>query len=137
MNTEIRRAKYDEAKKVKEFDVFIGDRRIDNWRGELFIALTDGELSGFIQYNSNQFYHRPFISLVCIKEKYRRRGIASALFQKVMGIYDGIDIWTSTEDNNIEAMKLFEKLGFKNAGSLSYLNRDESKETFFVKSGGL
>lgn len=31
----IRRAKYEEAKKIKEFDEFIGDRRIDNWRGDL------------------------------------------------------------------------------------------------------
>ncbi len=79
MGIEIRRAKYDEAKKIKEFDVFIGDRRIDYWRGELFVALIGSELAGFIYYNSNQFYNRPFISAVCTKEKYRRTGIATAL----------------------------------------------------------
>jgi hypothetical protein len=42
----IRRATYDEAKSIKAWDVFIGDRRIDNARGELFIAVENDEVQG-------------------------------------------------------------------------------------------
>ena len=47
---QIRRASYDEAKRIKEFDVFIGDRRLDNWRGELLVCVADGTVIGFVSH---------------------------------------------------------------------------------------
>ena len=74
---EIRRAKYSEAKQLKEFDEFIGDRRINNSRGELFVALYNKELAGFITYSSTYFFNRPFIELLCVKNEFRRKGIGN------------------------------------------------------------
>jgi ribosomal protein S18 acetylase RimI-like enzyme len=136
-NLVIRRAKYLEAKKIKDFDLFIGDRRIDNWRGELLCGIINDEVVGFISYSSSQFYNRPYIVAICVKNEFRRRGIAFSLIKRVLEIYDGIDVWVSTEDYNKEAINLFKKSGFKEAGSLCYLNRDDSRELFFVKPGNL
>jgi ribosomal protein S18 acetylase RimI-like enzyme len=133
----IRRATYNEAKRLKEFDEFIGDRRIDNWRGELFVAIAGDLPVGFVSFNSNEFYHRPFIAVVCVHQDHRRRGIAMRLMQRVLELHEGIDVWTSTESNNAVAQDLFAKLGFKSAGSLSFLNRDESLESFYVRPGTL
>jgi ribosomal protein S18 acetylase RimI-like enzyme len=128
----IRRATYEEAKSIKAWDVFIGDRRIDNDKGELFVALENDEIQGYITYSSNRFYNKPFISLLCIKEAAQRKGMASALMKTVLANYVGLAVWTSTEEWNEPAIKLFEKLGFVKKGAIAGLNKDDSSEMFFV-----
>ncbi|HET6251315.1 MAG TPA: GNAT family N-acetyltransferase [Tepidisphaeraceae bacterium] len=128
----IRRATYEEAKSIKSFDVFLGDRRIDNWRGELFVCIDGQEVAGYIAYSSNLFYNRPYIAQLCVKESHRRKGIARQLVQRVLAIYEGLDVWVSTEDWNQPAVALFEGAGFKRMGEITGLNRDESREIFFV-----
>src|SRR6185369_346216 len=115
---EIRRATRAEAKQIKEFDEFIGDRRINNSRGELFVALYNNELAGFITYSSAYFFDRPFIQLLCVKKEFRRKGIARELMMKIVGIYEEIDLWTSTEEWNTEAESLFTSMGFVKCGKL-------------------
>ena len=126
---EIRRATYDEAKGIKEFDVFIGDRRIDNWRGELLVCVEGGAVLGFVTYSSNLFYHRPFISLLVVREAHWRRGIAAALVRRVLDIYDGLDVRTSTELGNEPAVRLFEQLGFSRKGRVEGLDDEGSVRT--------
>ena len=130
---EVRRATYDEAKRIKEFDVFVGDRRVDNWRGELLVCAEGGTVHGFVTYSSNLFYNRPFISLLCVREEYRRRGMAAALAERVLDIYDGLDVWTSTELGNEPAIRLFHKLGFSQKGRIEGLDDDQSVELFFCR----
>lgn len=134
---EIRRATYSEAKKLKEFDEFIGDRRINNSRGELFVAFYNNELAGFITYSSAYFFDRPFIQLLCVKKDFRRKGIAKELVTKVAEMYREIDLWTSTEEWNIEAENLFVKIGFTKCGKIQGINKDNIEEVFFVKYGAL
>lgn len=133
---EIRRATYDEAKGIKAFDVFVGDRRIDNWRGELLVCADAGTVVGFVTYSSNLFYNRPLIGLLCVREGHRRRGIAAALVDRVLGIYDGLDVWTSTEEGNGPAVRLFRKLGFVQKGRIEGLDDDRSVELFFRRAAG-
>jgi ribosomal protein S18 acetylase RimI-like enzyme len=131
---QVRRATYDEAKGIKAFDVFVGDRRVDNWRGELLVCVDgdgDGEVLGFVTYSSNLFYNRPFIGLLCVRESARRRGAASALVGRVLTIYEGLDVWASTEEGNEPAVRLFEKLGFVQRGRIEGLDGEGSAEVFF------
>ena len=131
---EVRRATYDEAKRIKEFDVFVGDRRVDNWRGELLVGTEGGTVLGFVTYSANLFYNRPFISVLCVREEHRRRGIATALVQRVLDLYDGLDVWTSTEQWNEQAIRLFQKLGFSHKGRIEGLDDDQSVELFFRRA---
>jgi len=97
---EVRRAMDDEVKRIEEFDVFQGDRRLDNWRGELLVCVEGGTVLGFVTYSSSLFYNRPFISLLAVREGHRRRGVAAALVGRVLEIYDGLTVWISTEEGN-------------------------------------
>jgi ribosomal protein S18 acetylase RimI-like enzyme len=130
----IRRATYDEAKSIKAWDVFIGDRRIDNARGELFIAVESDEVQGYITCTSDFFFNKPFIRMLCVRETAQRKGIANALVKTVLDVYTGLEVWTSTEEWNEPAIRLFEKNGFEKSGAISGLNKDKSAEIFFVLS---
>jgi ribosomal protein S18 acetylase RimI-like enzyme len=131
---QIRRATYDEAKAIEEFDVFVGDRRVDHWRGELLVCVEGGAVLGFVTYSSSLFYNRPFISFLLVREGHRRRGVAAALVGRVLEIYDGLDVWISTEDGNAAAIRLFQKLGFDHRGRIDGLDHDRSVELFFCRS---
>lgn len=111
--------------------MFIGDRRVDNWRGELLVYVDGGTVLGFTTYTANLFYNRPFISLLCVREEHRRCGIASALVKYVLGIYEGLDVWTSTEEGNEPAIRLFQKLGFSQKGRIEGMDHEQSVELFF------
>lgn len=130
----IRRATYEEAKSIKTWDVFIGDRRIDNERGELFVAVYNDEVQGYTVYSSDFFWNKPFIRLLCVKDSCQRKGIATALIQRVLDIYAGLDVWTSTEEWNEAALQLFKKRGFEQKGRISGLNKDNSAELYFALS---
>lgn len=134
MEIQIRRATYSEAKALKDFDPFIGDRRIDNWRGELFVALVDSSTAGFISFSSNLFYDRPFIRSICVSERFKRNGVGTALLKQVLEIYSGIEIWTSTELDNKAAQKLFEGCGFQLRGAIKGLDGGGTEEVFYCNT---
>lgn len=134
---EVRRATNEEAKELHSFDEFIGDRRINNSRGELHIATIDEEIVGFIVITANWFFDHPFVNTVCVKKEHRKKGVGLALFSEVLKQYSEIDVWTSTEEWNTSAIRLFDKLNFECRGKLSEFNGDKSAELFFLKKGTL
>jgi hypothetical protein len=75
MNNINRRATTTEAKELRQFDEFIGERRIDNWRGELFLcereqihaALTLFEREGFVQQGTLQGLNADSVGEVFLK----------------------------------------------------------------------
>lgn len=127
---DIRRATYDEAKSIKAFDVFVGDRRVDNWRGELFVCAEGETVLGLVTCSASLFYNRPYISLLCVREGHRRRGIATALVERVLEAFDGLDVWTSTEQWNEPAIALLHKVGFGEKGRIDELDDHRSVEIF-------
>ena len=131
---QVRRASLDEVNRIGEFDVFTGDRRVDHWRGELLVCVDeDDTLLGFVTYSSSLFYNRPFIGFLLVREGHRRRGVAAALVRRVLEIYDGLDVWISTEEPNEPAIQLFEKLGFERKGRVEGLDHATSVELFFCR----
>ena len=51
---------------------------------------------------------------IAVAEKYRRRGIGSALLRRMLA--DGSCASLEVETGNTEAIRLYEKMGFKKAG---------------------
>ena len=127
----IRRPTTDEAKRLKEFDPFLGERRIDNWRGELFVAADAENILGYITFSSSLFYNRPFISLLFVREAFRRQSIGTALIRRVLDLYEGLEVWISTEAVNEPAVRMFTGLGFRSAGRVEGLDGEGSVELFF------
>jgi ribosomal protein S18 acetylase RimI-like enzyme len=128
---QIRRPTDAEAKQIADFDVFPGDRRMDARRGELLVCVEGGVVLGFVTFSADLFFNRPFIGFLAVREGHRRRGVASALVRRVLDLYDGLDVWVSTEKANEPATRLFHKLSFEPRGRVEGLDGEGSVEVFF------
>ena len=79
---EVRAARFEDYPALSEFDDFLGDRRIDIQRGEILVCDFAGEsTTGYLRFSPNHFFDWPFVVNLCVKEKYRRRGIGVALLR--------------------------------------------------------
>lgn len=118
---------------IEKWDEFTGDRREDAMRGDLWIAREEGceQISGYIATSGCFFFNRLFIARICVHPDKRLQGVAQTLFAAVLLQYQGMQIWTSTEEGNAGALRLFDRNGFVQAGALGGLNRDGSKEHFY------
>ena len=122
----------EDFKEIRSFDEFWGDRRQEIQRGELFVCINDNlELAGFISLTRSCFFDYPFISYLCVKDKFKRQGVAKFMLDFINEHLGGAKHFTSTEIDNIEARSLFEKAGYTFSGELSYL--DDDKEVIYVK----
>ena len=122
-----------EAKQIADFDVFPGDRRVEARRGELLVCVEGGVVLGFVTFSADLFFNRPFIGFLAVRDGHRRRGVASALVRRVVELYDGLDLWVSTEEANEPAVRLFHKLGFEPRGRVEGLDGEGSVEVFFCR----
>lgn len=80
-----------------------------------FLACLDGEPAGFISV----WYvlDEAEINNVAVSEKFRRKGIASALFAAVEKALPNAQRWVlEVRESNEKAISLYKKLGFENAG---------------------
>ena len=82
-----------------------------------FVAVIDGCSVGFGGYA--QVLDEGHIMNIAVSEEYRRRGIATAILDKMIedGIKKGIKAFTlEVRDSNISAISLYEKKGFTFVG---------------------
>lgn len=84
-------------------------------RGELctyLVYVVDDAVAGICSYY-DVGGERQLIN-IAVAEKYRRRGIGSALLRRMLA--DGSCASLEVETGNTEAIRLYEKMGFKKAG---------------------
>ena len=130
----VRLAKPADYPSLREWDEFWGDRRQEMQRAELFVYENSSSgVVGYLSISRSAFLHYPFISIVCVKESHRRKGIGTDLLNKVESVLEGSRHFTSTEPGNTGAKSLFKSSGFTFAGELTDVNFDRSAEQFFVK----
>jgi len=96
---------------------------IDN--KEIYVAVLDKQIVGYINFNikekKNQnpkFRYRKQLNIdaMCIDKKYRGKGIGTALlnFAKQIGLdNDCTDIYLTVNEENINAIKTYEKFGMR------------------------
>ncbi len=129
----IRKATLEDFSAIDEFDVFGRDRKEEINRGEILVAVIDDQVAGYMTHNRS-FYARPFAQFVCVKECFRKNGVAKALYQEVEKLYaeDGDElIFSSTEDDNEIMLGFFERKGWQQSGILHNIQRQA--EIIFVK----
>lgn len=95
--------------------------KIDN--GEIFVAKLENNIVGYIIFNikeknnPNMRYRKQLnIEAICIDEKNRGRGIGKELLKFVRVIAkenNCTDMYLTVNEENINAIKLYEKFGFK------------------------
>ena len=130
----VRMAKPADYPALREWDEFWGDRRQELQRAELFVyESSSAGVVGYLSLSRSAFMDYPFVSIICVKAEYRRKGIGTDLLKKVELVLEGSRHFTSTEPENNAAKSLFESVGFTFAGELTDVNFDRSAELFFVK----
>ncbi len=128
---EIRLSTKEDLTAIDEFDIFLGNRMTEIERGELWVALEEGKIIGFMSFN-DQFYAHPFVHFLNVRKEYRRRGAGAALMMKFEELCkDKERIFTSTESYNLPMLLLLDKLDYKCCGVVDKIQKES--EIIFCK----
>jgi len=129
---EVREAKFEDFAMLNEFDEFLGDRRIDMQRGEIFVCDFSGETAiGYLRLSANHFFDWPFVVNLCVKEKFRRRGAGVSLLRFAIEQSHLPRLYISTEQSNTAMRKLLSSISAPEIGFIDRLNIDEERELIY------
>ncbi|MEM8541701.1 MAG: GNAT family N-acetyltransferase [Pseudomonadota bacterium] len=127
-----RRGVFSDYPVIAEYDEFIGDRRLDLQKGEIWVCDSANEISvGYLRVSSDHFFAWPFVSYLCVQEKHRRQGVASGLLQSLREEMTFSRLYVSTEENNHAMRSLLKKLDADPIGHIDQLNFDDERELIF------
>ncbi len=90
------------------------------------MAESDGEVLGYSVVNT-RFYENPFVWLVIVAERFRRRGVGSALLRHTLARFPDRKVFTSTNEANWPSRQLMESVGFERAGQIDHLDEGDSE----------
>ncbi len=127
---EIRKATGSDLGAISSFDIFSGDREADIERGDCYVAIEGGHVAGYVVFN-HSFFLRPFVQFLCVAPDFRRQGIANALLEYIEANCDGDRLFTSTESDNLQMLKLLSLRGYKVSGVID--NIQERAEVVYSK----
>ncbi len=91
-------------------------RELDNPQSVGFVCMIGGEAAGFI--HCNFVLDELTLNTLCVAEKYRRQGIARALWAAVTEMMQGVCsvCYLEVRESNLPARTLYESLGFTQNG---------------------
>src|SRR4051794_3365008 len=97
---------------------------------ECWVYETEHRVLGFatLEYT---FYENGFVSLLCVQEAARRRGIGSALMKHMRGICSTPKLFTSTNQSNGPMQSLLAICGFEPSGVIYNLDDDDPELVFW------
>ena len=101
-------------------------------RHHLMVAEEAGEVAGVLAYRTDWF-QCTFVSLVSVREDFRRKGAARALFKMVEAISPGPRLFSSTEETNAAAIRLHTALGFTPSGYIDNLPQGYRELLFYKR----
>lgn len=96
----------------------------------LIVAEADDDVVGLCTYRTDWF-QCTFVSLIVIREKYRRRGIARELMRSVEAISPTPRVFSSVEETNGPAIRLHGALGFVPSGHVDNLPQGTRELLFY------
>jgi GNAT superfamily N-acetyltransferase len=100
-------------------------------RHHLIVAEADTELVGFLSYRTDWF-QCTLVSLVVVREDFRRRGIAREFFRAVETVSPSPRLFSSAEETNAVSIRMHAALGFAPSGHIDNLPQG-SRELVFYK----
>jgi GNAT superfamily N-acetyltransferase len=103
--------------------------------GEVFIAESEGIAVGYLRLEL-LWSSIPYIALIRVNERFRRRGVGRALVQFVEQqlLARGHSVlYSSSQANEPEPQAWHRTLGFKECGIIAGINRGDIGEIFFRK----
>ena len=138
----VRTAEPDDANAIARVDALARDgsdrarrviRAIET--GECLVACCADRVAGYAVVNEC-FFGRPFLELIVVEEVSRRRGAGRALIRAVIDRFDGRTMFTSTNESNEAAQRLFEALGFVRSGVIDNLDPGDPELVYVWKPAG-
>jgi ribosomal protein S18 acetylase RimI-like enzyme len=100
-------------------------------QGECFVATESERIVGFVIRNSG-FFGQAFVPLLVVAESRRRVGIGTALLMEVEVGCRRAKLFTSTNESNVAAQRLFENCGYVPSGRIENLD-DTDDELVYCK----
>jgi len=100
-------------------------------RHHLIVAEADGDVVGLLAYRADWF-QCTLVSLVVVKEDFRRRGIAREFFKAVEAVSPTPRLFSSTEETNAVSIRMHSALGFVPSGHIDNLPQG-SRELIFYR----
>ena len=110
----------------------------DELRGSVvFIAREDGVAVGYATA-AVKFFDRGFVWMLAVDAAHRRQGIGTALMRRAEEWCPSDQLFTSTNQSDAPARRLFESLGYLESGTVDNLDPGDP-EIFFCRNlrGGL
>jgi GNAT superfamily N-acetyltransferase len=99
-------------------------------RHHLIVADAAGPVVGLLAYRTDWF-QCVFVSLVVVREDFRRRGIARAFFRSVEAVAPSPRIFSSTEETNVGSIRMHAALGFVPSGHIDNLPQGTRELLFY------
>lgn len=99
-------------------------------RHHLAVAESGNEVVGLLAYRTDWF-QCAFVSLVSVREDFRRRGIAREFFRTVEAVSPTPRIFSSTEETNAAAIQMHTALGFIPSGYIDNLPQGVRELLFY------
>jgi GNAT superfamily N-acetyltransferase len=129
---ELRPAQPSDVAEIAEFDEFNGDRLREVEAGTCFVAVSTGKVVGYASYEQRGLLGQPLLTCLCVREAFRRQGIAMSLVSLVQSHASGRKLLSSTEDWCTATQRIFEHLGWQKVGEIAGVNKDGSSEWFYA-----
>ena len=133
---EIRAAQSSDVQAVMQLAAGLGPRagpfvRSHLDRHHVLVAELDGEVVGMLAYRTDWF-QCTFVTLVSVREDYRKRGVARALYRAVEDMSPSPRLFSSTEETNAVSIQMHTARGFQSSGHIDNLPQGY-RELFFYK----
>jgi GNAT superfamily N-acetyltransferase len=101
-------------------------------RHHLLVAEDEDTVAGCLAYRTDWF-QCTFVSLVSVAAKFRRRGIARALFGEVERMSPSPRLFSSAEETNAAGIQMHTALGFTPSGHIDNLPQGYRELLFYKR----
>ena len=98
----------------------------------LLVADADGQVIGVLAYRTDWF-QCTLVSLVGVRDDFRRRGVARALYKAVEQMSPSPRLFSSAEETNAPAIRMHTALGFAPSGHIDNLPQGYRELLFYKR----
>ncbi|SFX43772.1 Ribosomal protein S18 acetylase RimI [Janthinobacterium lividum] len=93
-------------------------------QGHCQVAIRAGQVAGYV-LTRDDFFDYGFVSLVVVSPAHQRRGVGVGLLAAAEAACTTAKLFTSTNQSNLAAQRLFASAGFVRSGQIDHLDEGD------------